>query len=273
MKVATARHTRPILTLVLTGCVLPLNVKEAGSPALVGVVRRDDGRPAIGVQVAITNDQGRASCAHATARTFTDSAGVFRFAPTTLVQRWVMLVPAVERFFNWYGVCAGPADSLLELTYNGLVRLHYGAEGSAADTLNCLQWTWRGRPRGTCTGPSAEDRVQLGGGWSDARGSGYYRLIGVSHGSPSAESGVYVQWVERRLTGPSEVVRETMAISLTPDIFSSLEAKLFAESSGAVCVDVRSVRMPPHWYSLVDEVHEAKELGAPGVSRSVVSCP
>jgi hypothetical protein len=64
-----------------------------------------------------------------------------------------------------------------------------------------------------------------------------------------------------------------MAISLTPDIFSSLEAKLFAESSGAVCVDVRSVRMPPHWYSLVDEVHEAKELGAPGVSRSVVSCP
>lgn len=265
--------TASLLALVLAGCVLPLNVHEVGSPVLVGVVRRDDGAPAIGVRVAITNDYGRASCAHTSARTFTDSAGVFRFAPTTYVQRWVMLVPAVERFFNWYGVCAGSADSLLELAYDGYVRLHYGGEGAAVDTLNCLQWSWHGRPRATCTGPGAEDRVQRGGGWSDARGSGYYRLIAVSHGSPSAESGVYVQWVEQSRASPSESVRETIAISLTPDILSSLEAKLFAESSGAACIDVRSVRMPRHWYNLEDEVHVARELRAPGESRPVVSCP
>ena len=133
--------------------------------------------------------------------------------------------------------------------------------------------TWRGRPRATCTGRNAGDRVQLGGGWSDARGSGYYRLIAVSHGSQSAESGVYVQWVERSPTGPSEVVRETIAIALTPEILSSLEAKLFAESSGAVCVDVRSARQL-HWYDFgLHEVHEAKELRGPGESRAVASCP
>jgi hypothetical protein len=267
------RSARPIVTLALTGCVLPLNVKEAGSPALVGIVHHDDGTPVIGARVAITNDQGRASCSHTSARSYTDSAGIFRLAPTIYVQRWVMLVPPIEKFFSWYGVCAGPSDSLLELTYEDLLPLHYRAEAHAADTLSCLQWMWRDRPRTTCTGAHAEDRIQRGGGWSDARGSGFYRLIAVRHGSPSAESGVYVQWVQRSKTGPPEVIRETIGISLTPDILENLEAKLFVESSGAACVDVRSVRQPPHWYSLVDEIHEARVLRAPGESRSVVSCP
>ncbi|MFL5613002.1 MAG: carboxypeptidase-like regulatory domain-containing protein [Gemmatimonadaceae bacterium] len=267
------RAVWPILTLALTACVLPLNVQESGSPVLVGIIRRDDGAPAIGARVAITNDQGRSSCAHTSARTFTDSAGVFRFSPTTRVQRWVMVVPAFERFFNWYGVCAGPADSALELAYVGYVGVHYGGEGAAVDTLNCLQWRWHGRARATCTGPHAEDKVQWGGGWSDARGSGYYRMIAVSHGAQSAESGVYVQWVQRVAAGQAEVVRETIGISLTPDMLSSLTAKLFVESSGVACVDVRTVQRPPHWYSLVDQVHEAKELRGPGDSRTVVSCP
>jgi hypothetical protein len=263
-----------ILTFALSGCVLPANIHEPGSPALVGIVHREDGTPAVGARVAITNDDGRASCSHTSARTFTDSAGVFRFAPTTSVQRWVVLVPPIERFFNWYGVCAGASDSTLELTHHGLVRLHNPSEGSVVDTLNCLQWTWRGRPRAMCTGRGAENTVQLGGGWSDARGSGFYRLIAVSHGSASAPSGVYVQWVQHSDTGSSETIRETIAIVLTPDMLSSLEAQLLAERSGAVCVDVRIVRRPPHWYNFVDhEVHEAKELGAPGESHSVVSCP
>jgi hypothetical protein len=267
------RLARPILILALTGCVLPLNVKEAGSPALVGIVHHDDGTPVIGALIAITNDPGRASCAHTSARTFTDSAGAFRFGPTIFVQRWVILMPPVERFFNWFGICGGPADSLLDLTYDGLVPLHHSADAHAADTLNCLQWVWRGRPRTTCTGPHAEDRIQSGGGWSDARGTGFYRLIAVSHGSASAESGAYVQWVQRGNTGMPEVVRWTIGISLTQDILQSLETKLFVRSSGAACVDVRSVRHPPHWYRLVDEVHEARELRAPGESRVVASCP
>jgi hypothetical protein len=113
----------------------------------------------------------------------------------------------------------------------------------------------------------------LGGGWSDARGSGYYRLIAVSHGSADAESGVYVQWVQHRDASGHEAVRETIGISLTPAILQSLEMKLFVRPSGAACVDVRSVRQPPHWYTLVDQVHEAKELGPPGESRSITSCP
>jgi len=51
-----------------------------------------------------------------------------------------------------------------------------------------------------------------------------------------------------------------------------LKARLYAESSGAACVDVRSIGWPPHWYSLIDEVHAAKELGVPGESRNVASC-
>ena len=98
-------------------------------------------------------------------------------------------------------------------------------------------------------------------------------MIAVSHGSQGAESGVYVQWVQRGATGQSGIVRETIGISLTPDMLSSLTAKLFVESSGAACVDVRTVQRPPHWYSLVDEVHEAKELRGPGDSRTVASCP
>jgi hypothetical protein len=266
------RYAPPILALAVTGCVLPLNIPEAGSPVLVGIVHREDGTPAIGARIAITNEPGRSSCAHTSARTFTDATGVFRFEPTTFVQRWVVVVPPIEKFFNWYGVCAGTSDSGLELTYHGRVRIHYGGEGSKVDTLNCLQWTWQGRHRATCTGPGAENTIQRGGGWSDAHGSGFYRMIAVSHGSASAESGVYVQWVQYGNTGLSETVRETIAISLTPDMLSGLEAKLFAEL-GAVCVDVRSVRWPPHWYSLVDEVHEARELGAPGESHRVVSCP
>ncbi|MFL5613026.1 MAG: hypothetical protein ACJ796_05130 [Gemmatimonadaceae bacterium] len=272
----TRRHLRcawPILTVALTACVLPLNVTESGSPALVGVIHRDDGTPAVGTRVAITNDQGHTSCAHTTARTFTDSAGVFRFPPTTLVQRWVLIIPPVERFVNWYGVCAGPADSALELAYHGIVSLQYGGERATVDSVNCLRWTWRGRARATCTGPRAVDRLQRGGGWSDANGSGYYRLIAAGLGSENGESGLYVQWVQQSATGSPEVVRETVAIPLAPNSLSILEAKLFAENSGAVCVDVRALRRPPHWYSVVDEVHEAIELRGPGDSRSVVSCP
>ena len=262
-----------VLALVLTGCVLPLSVKEAGSPALIGIVHRDDGRRAIGARVAITNDGGRSACSHISTRTFTDSAGVFRFGPTIYVQRWVMLIPPVERFFNAYGVCAGPSDSALDFTYEGTVPLQGRKDAQRADTLSCLQWSWRDRPRTTCTGPQAEDQIQLGGGWSDARGSGFYRLIAVRRGVPGAESGVYVQWVQRASAGQPESVRETIAIGPTPDMLQSLETKLFIRQSGAACVDVRSVRQPPHWYALVDQVHEAKELHAPGESNSVISCP
>jgi hypothetical protein len=265
------RSARLTLTLALIGC-LPLDVTEAGSPVLVGIVHHEDGTPSIGSRVAITNDNGLASCAHTSARTFTDSAGIFRFAPTTFVRRWVMLFPPVERFWNWYGLCAGPADSVLDLTYEGRVPLHYEAEAHGVDTLSCLQWSWHGRPRATCAGRGADDRIQLGGGWSDARGSGYYRLIAVSHGSAVAESGVYVQWVQHRDASGHEAVRETIGLSLTSAILQSLETKLFVRSSGAACVDVRSVRQPPHWYTLVDQVHEARELGAPGESRTVTSC-
>jgi hypothetical protein len=98
-------------------------------------------------------------------------------------------------------------------------------------------------------------------------------LIAVSHGSPSAESGVYVQWVQRGLSGLPDSVRETTVIAQTPVMFEYLETKLFVEQSGAACVDVRSIRERPHWYTIVDEVHEARELRGPGESHAVVSCP
>lgn len=258
--------------LGLSGCVLPVDIKQPGSPTLVGMLRRSDGMPAIGARAAIPDYYSHASCAQIRARTFTDSSGVFRFAPTTYVQHWVMLFPAFERFSNGYAVCAGPSDSTLDRGYEGSVSLGYKAQ-PARDTLRCLEWEWQGRSRVTCTGPDAEDAIQTRGTWRDARGTGFYRLIVVRDRVSDERLGVYLQWVQRNDSGPPERVRETIALPLAARVLTLDEAALYSTSAG-VCVSARSTGRPPHWYSLHQaELHEALLLGAPGETRANTSCP
>lgn len=241
------RSAASLLTLGLTSCVLPLNVSEPGSPSLVGIVTRADGMPAVAARVAVTNDYGNPSCGHTNARAFADSSGIFHFAPTTYVQHWVVFFPPIEKFSNYYAVCAGAADSILARAYEGSVGLGYH-EAPARDTLRCLEWAWQDRTRVTCNGPGAEDRIQSGGAWSDADGAGFYRLIVVRDRSERRDVGVYVQWVQRTNSSPPQRVRQAVALPLPARLISLDTVKVFWMSAGP-CVDLHSTLRARHWYS------------------------
>jgi hypothetical protein len=260
------------LLLGLTACVLPVNLPEPGSPTLVGILRRRDGTPAIGARVAITNDYSRSGCMHPSVRGFADSAGVFRFAPTTYVQHWLVVFPPLEKFANLYAVCAGPSDSTLDRAYEGGVSLGY-KEQPAHDTLQCLEWEWEGRSRTTCTGPNADDRIQARGAWRDSRGSGFYRLITVRDRTDDKRLGVYVQWVQRTDSGAPELVRETIALPLARRVWKIDSTALYSTSAGA-CAEVSSRGWKEHWYNLsTNDAHHFILLGAPGETRAIGSCP
>ena len=73
-----------------------------------------------------------------TARATADSAGCFHFESTTIERNKILIVPAIERFFNSYALCAGAADSSLRIAYVGQVPLR--VEQLPPDTVSCLQW-------------------------------------------------------------------------------------------------------------------------------------
>ena len=266
------RAAASLLILALGSCALPLNLQEPGSPSLVGIVKRGDGMPGVAVRVAITNDYSSPSCGHTNARAFSDSSGIFRFAPTTYVQHWMLFFPAFERFSNYYAVCTGVADSTLARAYEGSVSLHY-REAPARDTLRCLEWEWQDRPRVTCNGPGAEDRIQAAGTWSDADGAGFHRLIVVRDEFDDARVGVYVQWVQRTDAGPPLLVRQTIALPLPARLLGLGDVRMYAVST-APCVELHGTLRAAHWYSWgPTDVHDAWVLGAPGQMRAVTACP
>jgi hypothetical protein len=202
----------------------------------------------------------------------TDSAGHFQLPTTTLRRRWILVVPPVESWWNAYALCVGPADTLLEPAYQGIVVRGYKPH-SAPDTLRCLEWEWRGRPRTTCSGPGAGDALQTGGRWRADDAAGFYRLIVTGKLTRLAEPGVFLQWVERRGTDGAAVVRETMELPLAAKPIAIEEATLRTPSGHAACVSLRSRGAKPHWYSGSQAVLKVSlELGPPGQMRQVPSC-
>jgi len=249
--------------VVVTGCI-PVHLVEPASPPLYGRFRRADGIPARGARVAVTSDYKDPTCAHASQRAVVDSNGIFRISPTKVVRRWMVVIPPVEHFGNSYQLCAGMADSLVHLAYNGYVLLH-DTSAVARDSLMCQEWIWQGRSHVTCGGPT-DRALQHGGSWSDGTASGFYRIIVVEETAKA-----FLQWVQRDSPGPAETVREMIELRLAPRL---IDVKLWSWPTGAACVRIRSSGPPAHWYTFWNDVrvNVALALGPPGVVHEVPSC-
>ncbi|MFL5562944.1 MAG: carboxypeptidase-like regulatory domain-containing protein [Gemmatimonadaceae bacterium] len=264
-----ARLTAAVLAslIALAGCYLPVHFVEPASPLLSGTYLGSDGQPVAGARVAVTSHTyDDAHCRRATVRATTDSAGRFHFQSTTIERKGILLVPAIERFFNAYAICTGATDSSLRIAYIGRVPLR--AELVPPDTVSCLQWMWEGRARSVCSG-SSENPVQVGGSWSDGSSNGYYRLINTGPGWDGRESGVFLQWVERDARDGAQIVRQTIAFPLAPKLLD-VSAALISPPGRSACVRVRSAGRPRHWYSWDQtRLDVSVELGPPGVSREM----
>jgi hypothetical protein len=269
-----ATLSRPILALALlgaAGCWLPIVLTEPGSPMVIGRYWQQDGSPAVAAGVAVTSRGDDATCARALDRGTTDSMGVFQLRPTTVRQRGIWLIPPIERFGRPYWLCAGPADSALQMAYGGGVAL--GAPDTEADSVTCLEWGWKGRTRVNCTGPGEEEAIQTASSWSGDGGRGFYRLIVIDKPMWDArESGVFLQWVQQSETGPRETVRETVAFPMSAKLPWIGEARFWLPGGRPPCVSVETSGPPRSLWSGPHRERIAFELGPPGHMRRVATC-
>jgi hypothetical protein len=266
--------SRAILALALlgaAGCWLPVVLTERASPTVIGRYWQHDGSAAVGARVAVTSRHDDAICARALDRATTDSMGVFQLRPTTVRRRGIWLIPAIERFGNAYWLCAGAADTALQMAYGGTVW--FGAPATTADSVACLEWSWEGRTRVTCSGPHDKRAIQTGGNWSDDGGRGFYRLIVVEVSWDAREHGVFLQWVQQSETEPRETVRETVAFPLSANLIAIEEAWFWLPGGRPPCVSVDTRGPPRHFLSWGPERERiAFELGPPGHMRRVATC-
>lgn len=255
--------------LVTAACYLPAHFTETASPLLTGTLLDSEGRAIRGARIAITpHTYDDKHCRRASVHATTDSAGRFGFQSTTVERKGIWLIPAIERFSNYYSICIGASDSSLRIAYLGSVSLHVAR--IEPDSVSCLQWSWEGRARAVCSG-SSETPVHEGGHWSDATGSGFYRLIDLGPGWSGRESGVFLQWVQVDSVSSTQVVRQTMTFPLAPKMLD-IRATL-GSVDGAPCVRVRSSGRPLHWYSWGPQRTDVSlELGPPGVTRNAAGC-
>jgi len=104
------------LALVLAAC-LPIHWMQPLSPAVVGVVRDENGASIAGVRVGVATQVGGSSCERPAVEATTDTAGAFRLAATERRHGFVFLFP-FDPTFQPYRFCAGDGDSL-RLVYRG----------------------------------------------------------------------------------------------------------------------------------------------------------
>lgn len=258
----------------VAGCFLPVPFTEPASPPLVGQYVSSRGMPAVGARVALASNYKDPTCARATERRTTDSAGRFLFEATTIRRRGILLFPPFERFSNSYWICAGADDSTLRQVYQGSVPL-----GGAIkpDSLNCREWLWEGVTRATCSGSHDPRAFQEGGIWADSIGTGFFRLI-VDGGPRPAyyderQPGVFLQWVEAASTGREEIVRHIVELPLAPKLLELDDARLWTGSQRPACVSVESSGSPPRWWSWSNaRSRVALLLGTPGQMTPVGHC-
>src|SRR5256886_10021159 len=114
--------------------------------------------------------------------------------------RVAWLIPNFDPAVPTYSLCAG-ADTI-RTAYHG-----YGSLGDLApprDSLSCLEWTWLGRARVTCSG-SVERAVVTRGRWVAGEASGWYRIISVvEQRRPHDPPHVFVPWVAPARTAPPD---------------------------------------------------------------------
>src|SRR5690242_1068174 len=95
------------LVVAATSCI-PVNDVEPLSPDISGTFIDDSARPVVGEMLAITEETWKQPCGKTVYRGTTDSAGLFHLDATTRVQKWIIIIPPVERFGNAYGLCVPP---------------------------------------------------------------------------------------------------------------------------------------------------------------------
>lgn len=274
--VTRARHVQlrrsfvaalPILATLLaatTGCI-PVHQVEPASPNIYGTFVDDSARPVAGAEVAIAGGAWDHPCSNSSYHGTTDSAGIFRLHATTLVRRWDLLFPAMERWGNGYGLCVPLVAGGLPTTvaYAGVAYFSRQFR-THVDTLSCLRFTADGRPHVLCR--STEDApMQSGGHWADGVSEGTFRLIiDPSHDSP----GVYLEWLDRH-----GVARSTRSFDFPPGKHPTIViATLFPNAMRAPCLHVRTENLP-HWYDWSRAALDSTfELGPPGVMHPVRAC-
>ena len=258
-----------------TACI-PVNQVEPLSPDIYGTFVDDSARPVVGATMAIGDEASTRPCADPVYHGTTDTLGVFHLAATTRVQKWIMIIPPVERFGNAYALCvpSGVDVSPTVAAFEGRVPF-VGPIAADVDTLSCLRFRVADTAHVVCASArrgelylvaGASGPIQSGGSWPDGSARGTYRLI---HDPSRRDVGVYLQWLDA-----NGIARSTVRFSFPPGRHPVvLEARLFPEALRAPCLRVRTQNDPPHWYSLHQATLDSTyELGPPGVMRAVRSC-
>src|SRR5256885_5452944 len=106
-----------ILGPCTAACPLPIAHTETLSAPLSGVLRRSDGTPLPGAVVAMSPEYRDSTCANATLRTTTDSAGTFQLPAFQKRYRVAWLIPNFDPAVPTYSLCAG-ADTI-RTAYHG----------------------------------------------------------------------------------------------------------------------------------------------------------
>ena len=203
-----------LAAFVLVACI-PVRWTEPGSPWITGQIRGPDGRPAVGLHVAVAGDVDDDACRHPAATTTTDADGNFRVPNTELVHHFFILLP-IEKFTQLYRVCGGDSTPL-STAYDGHMAAY---TPGPPDSVSCFAWLWHAATHVTCTSVTqkvdiygrSSSRVTSGGAWTDGASHGFYRVISTHSGPWVVHPQLYLQWLR-----DSTTVVSTMELTpLTP---------------------------------------------------------
>jgi len=226
-------------------------------------VRRSDGTPLPGAVVAMSPEYRDSTCANATLRTTTDSAGTFHLPAFQKRYRVAWLIPNFDPAVPTYSLCAG-ADTL-RTAYHGYLRLP--AKDPPPDSLTCLEWAWAGRTRVTCSG-AAQTALVSRGGWTAGDANGWYRIIStLEEQRRDNRPHVFVQWVAHAGTGP----RDTVVAMVELPLGNAISRADVAVEQGAErwCTNVAASRRTSRgWKPALFRF----ALGPPGETRLVGAC-
>jgi len=265
-------HPKPSRSVAIAACILapctaacpiPIPHTDTLSAPVSGVLRRSDGTPVRGVEVAVSPDYSDSTCARAIVRTTSDSAGGFRLPAAQKRYRVMWLVP-MESFFRAYSLCVAASDTL-RTAYHGYLKLP--AKNPPPDSLSCLEWAWAGRTRVTCSG-AAQTALVSRGGWTAGDASGWYRIISIlEDGRRDDRPRVFVQWVARSGTSPRDTVVAMAELPLGKALYRANVA--VEEGAGQWCANVVATRKVLMGFK---DASFRFALGQPGETRLVRAC-
>ena len=147
-KESQVRRTISLIAAIAThfaSACLPIPVTYHYAPPVVGTYRLSDGRPLVGVPIAISIDDS--SCAHVMLRTTTDSNGAFRLPEATKRYSYVVLLPIDPVAPNYHFCTAPAAGDSLRPVFHG-----WAQSTSRPDSLVCTQPVADRSTRPSCSG-------------------------------------------------------------------------------------------------------------------------